>query len=125
MAKTKARQRRAFVLVDLVLALSHTTFSRDLEALSRRDWRPVKWRPRPPQPETLVRRRFGTVKDRVVDVLAEADTELSYSEIHRALEELLDEPVARSSVKNALTRGCLGRRPVFERVAHGRYRRLQ
>jgi hypothetical protein len=43
-------------------------------------------------------------------------------EIHAAIEDLLGEPVAQSSVKNYLARGCRRRRPVVERVSHGRYR---
>jgi hypothetical protein len=43
-------------------------------------------------------------------------------EIHAAVEDLLGDAVSRSSVKNYLARGCHRRRPVVERVGHGRYR---
>jgi hypothetical protein len=46
-------------------------------------------------------------------------------EIHEAVEELLGEPVSRSSVKNYLAKGCSSRKTqLFERVGRGRYRLL-
>jgi hypothetical protein len=42
-------------------------------------------------------------------------------EVHAAVEELLGESVSRSSVKNYLAKGAQRRRPVLERVGHGRY----
>jgi len=55
-------------------------------------------------------------------VLAHDGREMRMSEIHAAVEDLLGTPVSRSSVKNYLARGCWRRRPVLERVSHGRYR---
>jgi hypothetical protein len=43
-------------------------------------------------------------------------------EIHAAVEDLLDEPVSRSSVKNYLARGSQRKRRRIERVGRGRYR---
>jgi hypothetical protein len=62
------------------------------------------------------------VTDAVVHVLSQAGSEMRYVDVHRAVEELLDGPVARSSVKNALVKGCSRRQPRFERVGRGRYR---
>jgi hypothetical protein len=43
-------------------------------------------------------------------------------EIHAAVEELLGEPVSRSTVKNYLVRGSQRPRRRIERVSRGRYR---
>jgi hypothetical protein len=73
--------------------------------------------------EPKTRRDFGGVGDTVVQVLADARTELRMIEIHAAVEDLLDEPVSRSTVKNYLARGCDRRKtPLFERVSRGSYR---
>jgi hypothetical protein len=46
-------------------------------------------------------------------------------EVHLAVEELLGEPVPRSSVKNYLASGATTRKTkLFERVGRGRYRLL-
>lgn len=55
-------------------------------------------------------------------VLGEAGGELRMIEIHAAVEDLLGGAVSRSSVKNYLAKGCRRRRPLVERVGHGRYR---
>jgi hypothetical protein len=88
--------------------------------LSARGWAATIRRRRksPPRKE----RRFAEVGDAVVKVLGEAGCELRMIEIHAAVEDLLGEPVSRSSVKNYLARGCRRRLPVFERVGRGRYR---
>jgi hypothetical protein len=72
----------------------------------------------PPRKE----RRFAEVGDAVVKVLGEACCALRTIEIHAAVEDLLGEPVSRSTVKNYLARGCRRRPPVVERVGRGRYR---
>jgi predicted mannosyl-3-phosphoglycerate phosphatase (HAD superfamily) len=58
-----------------------------------------------------------------MQVLRESGRSLRMIEVHQAVEELLGEPVPRSSVKNYLASGA-GRHntPVFERVSYGRYR---
>ncbi len=59
----------------------------------------------------------------MVQVLHDAQTELQMFEIHLAVEELLGEPVSRSSVKNYLANGTDRRKTqLFERVGRGRYR---
>jgi hypothetical protein len=76
-------------------------------------------RNRPPVQAT---RKFAAVGDAVIQALAEADGNLRFVEIHNAVEPILGSPVSRSSVKNYLARGCQRRRPVLERISHGRYR---
>lgn len=68
------------------------------------------------------RRKFASVSDAVVEVLAEGDSELRYIEIYNAVEALLEGPVARSSVKNALASERTRKQPRFERIGRGRYR---
>jgi len=47
------------------------------------------------------------------------------TDVHAAVEELLGEPVSRSSVKNYLAAGADHRKTrLFERVSRGRYRLL-
>jgi hypothetical protein len=68
------------------------------------------------------KRRFASVGDAVLEVLAAAPEGLRIIEVHAAVEGLLDSPVSPSSVKNYLSRGCLRRQSTVERVGHGRYR---
>jgi hypothetical protein len=108
------------LLVDLIGSLSHTALTDVLEQLDARDWR-VAERPRKER-RTTGRRKFATVSDAVVQVLSETGSVLRFIEIYEAVERLLDGPVARSSVKNALAREGSRRHPRFERVGYGRYR---
>jgi hypothetical protein len=105
-------------------SLSHLEFAETLERLAARDWRRVPVRRRKSLQTGRTRRRFAEVGDAVVQVLTDARTELRMIEIHRAVEDLLGEPVARSSVKNYLAKDCRRREPRFERVTRGRYRLL-
>jgi len=68
------------------------------------------------------RRKFGTVRDAIVQVLRDAGTELRMRDIHARVQELLQEPVCRGSVKSYLCKGCGTKAPLFERVGRGRYR---
>jgi hypothetical protein len=68
------------------------------------------------------RRKFGTVRDAIVQVMREAGTELRMRDIHAQVEELLREPVCRGSVKSYLCKGCETKVPLFERVGRGCYR---
>jgi hypothetical protein len=68
------------------------------------------------------RRKFGTVRNAIIQVLQNASTELRTRDIHARVEELLQEPVCRGSVKSYLAKGCVTNVPRFERVARGRYR---
>jgi hypothetical protein len=64
------------------------------------------------------RRKFGTVRDAIVKVLAQADSDLRVREIQKGVEDVLGGPVSRSSVKDYLRKGCRRRLPLFE--YHGR-----
>src|SRR5437016_13322606 len=68
------------------------------------------------------RRRFGTVSGAIVQVLAEAQSDLRVREIWAEVERLLDSSVSRHSIKSYLHRGSYGSTAMFERVSHGRYR---
>jgi hypothetical protein len=71
------------------------------------------------------RRKFGSVRDAIVAVLAEADGELRVREIYERVEGLLGEPVARSSVSDCLRKGCRRRMPLFEYLGRAGYRLAQ
>jgi hypothetical protein len=60
------------------------------------------------------RRKFGVVRDSIVAVLEQAGCEVRVRDIHHGVEELLAEPVSRSSVRNYLRKGCRRRTPLFE-----------
>jgi hypothetical protein len=96
--------------------------SDSLERLSARDWSTIA-PSRTKAPRTRTQRPFAEVGDAVVHVLREAGHEMQMVEVHAAVEDLLSEPVSRSSAKNYLARGCRrGRSRLFERVGHGCYR---
>ena len=68
------------------------------------------------------RRKFGTVRDAIVQVLAQADRELRVREIQKGVEDVLGGPVSHSSVKDYLRKGCRRRVPVFEYRGRRGYR---
>jgi hypothetical protein len=92
-----AREDRRYV--DLVQALSHFRLSQNLERLTARDWHVLAPSQKKPLQTSKTRRDFGEVGDAVLQVLAEAGCE-RMMDIHAAVEDLLGEPVSRSSVKN-------------------------
>jgi hypothetical protein len=107
---------------DLFQSLSHVVFGGQLERLTARDWQVLPPSSRKALQKTTSKRDFGEVGDAIVQVLAGAPFELRVIEIHAAVEDLLGEPVSRSSVKNYLARGCDRRKTLlFERVSRGRY----
>jgi len=65
---------------------------------------------------------WGWVLMAVTKVLEAAGEPMRARKIHAAVEELVDEPVSWSSVKNCLASGVGGKSPRFERVGRGRYR---
>ncbi len=67
------------------------------------------------------RRRFGSVRDAILRVLAASEADLSVRDIHAGVERIFGSPVSRSSVKSYLHKGR-GNSGVFERVSRGRYR---
>ena len=106
-------------MVDLIDALSHPEVSEWLEVLS--NCKSGSGRSPRREPEPALRRPFGEVADAVLQVLQEADTELSYIEIYRAVNDQLRGDVSKSSVKNALVRARSGSHPPLIRVSPGRY----
>jgi hypothetical protein len=107
--------------IDLMTSLSHSSLTTRLDRLAPRDWDGFAYPPRVDR-STSGKRRFATVGDAVVQVLAEADAELGLGQIHARVELRLAESVSLSSVKNYLARGCKRRKPTLERVSRGRYR---
>lgn len=76
--------------------------------------RPVSRRQRP--------RRPGWVLKTVVQVLTDRGEPMQAKDIHAAVEALVGEPVAWSSVKDALASNATGTSRRFVRVGYGRYR---
>ena len=76
----------------------------------------------PVAPAPFVVFRPQPIRAIVVDVLAEASTDLRTAEVRARVEKRLGDPVSWSSVRNALV--DLAGRPdcPIERVAYGRYR---
>jgi hypothetical protein len=68
------------------------------------------------------RRPFGSVRDAIVQVLAEADGDLRVRDIHPRVERLLSGPVSPTSVKAYLRRGCSRPVPLFEYRGRRGYR---
>jgi hypothetical protein len=87
--------------------LSNQDLTTLFQRLRARDW---KQAPRRYLPASGLapdgRRKFGSVRDAILEVLAQAGCELPVREIHERVEKLLGEPVARSSVQMSLRRGC-------------------
>lgn len=70
-------------------------------------------------------RRMAWVAEAAEQVLAEHGESMQAKAIHAAVERRLRRAVSWSSVKNALADGTRGRSPRFERVARGRYQRIE
>ena len=70
------------------------------------------------------RRAFGTVRNAIVAVLAEAGCEMKVKAVHTGVEQLLGKSVSRHSVSGYLAVRARGSRPLFERTHHGHYRLL-
>lgn len=68
------------------------------------------------------RRKFGTVRDAIAEVLEQAGCELRVRDIHEGVERLLGDSVARSSVKDYLRKDCRRRLPLFEYCGQRGYR---
>jgi hypothetical protein len=66
-------------------------------------------------------RRPGWVLKAVVRVLADREEPMRAKDIHAAVEALLGEPVAWSSIKGALADHASGSSRLFVRIARGRY----
>ena len=68
------------------------------------------------------RRKFGTVSTAIVQVLTEAEGELSVRAIRVEVERFLGGPVSRFSVADYLLVRSKGNRPIFERTKHGHHK---
>ena len=112
--------------MDLVGRLSNPDLVTLLQSLTAHEWKQAD----PPQPTTNGvasdgRRKFGTVRDAIVQVLARADRALRVREIQVGVEEVLGGPVSPSSVKDYLRKGCRRRIPLFEYRGREGYRLLR
>jgi hypothetical protein len=98
------------VMANLSESLSHRALTGRLKRLAARDWQVA---PAPHEERMHAqngKRAPAEIGDAVIHVLADAGGELRMIEIHEAVEELLGEPVSRSSVKNYLAKGCESRK---------------
>jgi hypothetical protein len=68
------------------------------------------------------RRKFGTVCDAIIEVLAQAVSEVRVRDIQKGVEEVLGGPVSTSSVKDYLRKGCRHPEPLFEYRGRRGYR---
>jgi hypothetical protein len=109
--------------MDLVGLLSNHETSALFQSLTDRSWRQVRRRTRSAggvAPDG--RRKFGAVRDAIVNVLREAEGELRVCEIHARVEAHIGGPVSRGSVKAYMRIGCTRKAPLFEYLGGGRYR---
>ncbi len=109
--------------MDLTGRLSNHDLTTLFQRLTARDWTQAD-RPHPSADGVAPdgRRRFGSVRDAIVQVLAGADSELRVREIQKGVEEILGGPVSTSSVKDYLRKGCRRRVPLFEYCGRRGYR---
>jgi len=70
---------------------------------------------------TAKRRPPGQVRDAIAEALREKPSGASVSEIHLAVEGILGDDVAPSSVRSYLQLGTQATPPAFKRTGHGRY----
>jgi hypothetical protein len=67
------------------------------------------------------RRKFASVADAVVAVLAATDGEMRLGDIHTQVERALDGPVSLFSVTDFLVRRSKGSKPLFVHTRYGHY----
>ena len=106
----------------LVGRLSNPETTTLYECLTTHDWDQARLWKRTPVGWSDGRRAFGSVRDAIVQVLAEADCAVRLRDIHAGVERLLGGHVARSSVKDYLRKGCRRRVPLFEYRGRSGYR---
>ena len=107
----------------LVGRLSNPDLATLLRGLTAYNWPQAD--PPPHAPNGIApdgRRKFGTVRDAIVQVLGNADSDLRVREIQKGVEEVLGGPVSSSSVKDYLRKGCRRRVPLFEYSGRRGYR---
>src|SRR5436853_3380056 len=71
------------------------------------------------------RRKFGTVRDAIVQVLGDVGAELRVRDIHARVEALLGEEVSASSVKDYLHKDRRRKVPLFEYRGRDGYRLMR
>ncbi len=112
-----------FLTMGLTGRLSNPGLTTLLQRLTAHDWKQAG----PPHrsaggiaPDG--RRKFGTVRDAIVQVLAQTDSALRVRDIQKGVEKTLGGPVSGSSVRNYLRKGCRRRAPLFEYRGRSGYR---
>lgn len=109
----------------MVLAgrLSNHDLTTRLDRLGAGDWSQSKRRQRHPvgvAPDG--RRRFGSLRDAILEVLATSEHELSTVEIHRRVEGVIGETVSYGAVKAYLWGNSRAKSPMIEQgTGRGRY----
>jgi hypothetical protein len=109
--------------MDLTGRLSNPDLATLFQSLTARNWKqeaPVRRARSRVAPDG--RRKFGTVRDAIIQVLAQTDSELRVREIQKGVEEILDGAVSPSSVKDYLRKGCRFEAPLFEYAGKRGYR---
>jgi hypothetical protein len=107
----------------LIGRLSNSLTTSNLQCLTSRDWHKARKQLQSangPQPDG--RRPFRSVSQLIIQVLAEAGSELRVRDIHTRVEQLLSEAVSRGSVKNYFHKGSRRCVPLFEYRGRRGYR---
>ena len=76
----------------------------------------------PKPPTTTPRSHVRAVRRALVEVLAEAGSDLRLFELQRRVEERLDRELPRTRFKDYVNDQSKGRSPLLERLGYGRYR---
>ncbi len=115
--------RLLLLRVVLTGRLSNHDLTTLFQSLVAREWKQVERRP--PSGGGVSpdgRRKFGTVRDAIVEVLAQARSDLRVRDIQKGVEDVLGGPVSTSSVKDYLRKGCRRQMPLFEYRGRRGYR---
>jgi hypothetical protein len=119
----KTRHFQRVSSMDLTGVLSNHDLQGSLGRLAKK-LRAVRVSNEPRRQPTTCRlrpRRPGWVLPAIVEVLTDRKEPMRAKDIHAAVETMLGESVARSSVKDALASNVSGESPRFVRIARGRY----
>ncbi len=107
--------------MELIGALSNFSTQERLEKLSAMLAK-IEASGAAPRPSRFAAKRRAGLLTRIIEqVLAEAEGPMRMHEIHAAAEELIGQPVPRSTVKNCLANNCKGEKARFVRLERGRY----
>ena len=109
-------------VVHLVGALSGTDTPERLTRLNALRKRLIQESADLPIPSTPPPARVGDIPKAIIKALEARAEPMHVSEIHSAIEGLLDRPVNPRSVKSCLSEGARRRQPTFRRTAYGCYR---